>query len=167
MPKISSYQLNSSPQPGDYIIGDTVPITSNSTYKTTIADLLSGTAPLNSPAFTGVPTAPTAPLGTNTTQLATTAFAIANGGSGNSNSRTVTKTVAPTGTPADYNTTGTNDDVVFQTAVNAVIAAGGGTVYARAGTYSLGHEILIVTSNFTFQAEQGAVFNLQNTLIEK
>jgi hypothetical protein len=31
-------------------------------------------APLNAPAFTGVPTAPTAAAGTNTTQLATTAF---------------------------------------------------------------------------------------------
>ena len=31
-------------------------------------------AKLNSPAFTGVPTAPTAPVGTNNTQLATTAF---------------------------------------------------------------------------------------------
>jgi microcystin-dependent protein len=34
----------------------------------------SGIAPLTSPAFTGVPTAPTAALGTNTTQIATTAF---------------------------------------------------------------------------------------------
>lgn len=32
-----------------------------------------------SPAFTGTPTAPTASLGTNTTQIATTAFALANG----------------------------------------------------------------------------------------
>ena len=31
-------------------------------------------APLASPAFTGVPTAPTATVATNTTQLATTAF---------------------------------------------------------------------------------------------
>lgn len=31
-------------------------------------------APLNSPAITGVPTAPTAASGTNTTQVATTAF---------------------------------------------------------------------------------------------
>ena len=40
-------------------------------------------AKLNSPAFTGVPTAPTAPTGTSTTQLATTAFvseAVASGG---------------------------------------------------------------------------------------
>lgn len=37
-------------------------------------------APLASPALTGTPTAPTAALGTNTTQLATTAFALLNGG---------------------------------------------------------------------------------------
>jgi len=42
----------------------------------TTADItgLSGFAPLNSPAFTGTPTAPTAAAGTNTTQLSTTAF---------------------------------------------------------------------------------------------
>lgn len=37
-------------------------------------------APLASPALTGTPTAPTAPAGTNTTQIATTAFVLANGG---------------------------------------------------------------------------------------
>lgn len=35
-------------------------------------------APVASPTFTGVPAAPTAALGTNTTQLATTAFVLAN-----------------------------------------------------------------------------------------
>ena len=35
-------------------------------------------APLSSPSFTGVPTAPTASNGTNTTQIATTAFVLAN-----------------------------------------------------------------------------------------
>ena len=39
-------------------------------------------APLASPAFTGVPTAPTASNGTNTTQIATCAFVLANAGSG-------------------------------------------------------------------------------------
>jgi hypothetical protein len=38
--------------------------------------LLSTLAPLASPAFTGTPTAPTAAVGTNTTQIATTAFVI-------------------------------------------------------------------------------------------
>jgi hypothetical protein len=42
---------------------------------------VSGYAPLASPAFTGTPTAPTAANGTNTTQIATTAFVLANMGS--------------------------------------------------------------------------------------
>jgi len=37
-------------------------------------DASTGFAPINSPHFTGVPTAPTAAAGTNTTQIATTAF---------------------------------------------------------------------------------------------
>jgi hypothetical protein len=43
---------------------------------------LAAYAKLASPAFTGTPTAPTAAPGTNTTQLATTAFVLANAGSG-------------------------------------------------------------------------------------
>ena len=42
------------------------------------SSLPSGTAPLASPALTGTPTAPTAAVGTNTTQIATTAFVQAN-----------------------------------------------------------------------------------------
>lgn len=42
---------------------------------TAIASAISSKADLNSPALTGTPTAPTAPASTNTTQLATTAFA--------------------------------------------------------------------------------------------
>lgn len=44
-----------------------------------ISNAISSKADTNSPALTGTPTAPTATAGTNTTQLATTAFAIANG----------------------------------------------------------------------------------------
>jgi hypothetical protein len=43
-------------------------------FATTITNALAGKAPLASPALTGTPTAPTAGAGTNTTQLATTAF---------------------------------------------------------------------------------------------
>ena len=39
-----------------------------------------GAAPLASPGLTGIPTAPTAPVGTSTTQLATTAFVIGQAG---------------------------------------------------------------------------------------
>ena len=44
---------------------------------TAIASAISSKADLNSPALTGTPTAPTAPANTNTTQIATTAFATA------------------------------------------------------------------------------------------
>jgi hypothetical protein len=54
-------------------------------------------APLASPALTGIPTAPTAALGTNTTQLATTAFALANAvGAVNIQVFTTTGTYTPT-----------------------------------------------------------------------
>lgn len=43
---------------------------------------VTGAAPLASPALTGTPTAPTASNGTNTTQIATTAFVLANVGGG-------------------------------------------------------------------------------------
>jgi hypothetical protein len=43
---------------------------------------IAGYAPLASPALTGVPTGPTAAVGTNTTQLATCAFVLANSSSG-------------------------------------------------------------------------------------
>lgn len=44
-------------------------------FNSSVSGLISGIyAPLNSPALTGIPTAPTAISGTNTTQIATTAF---------------------------------------------------------------------------------------------
>jgi len=48
------------------------------TELTAVASAISSKADLNSPALTGTPTAPTASSGTNTTQLATTAFVLAN-----------------------------------------------------------------------------------------
>lgn len=52
-------------------------------FATTVTNALAAKAPLASPTFTGTPAAPTAAPGTNTTQIATTAFvadAIATGG---------------------------------------------------------------------------------------
>jgi len=49
-------------------------------------------APLLSPALTGIPTAPTATVGTNTTQLATTAFVLANPATGTNFKETFTVT---------------------------------------------------------------------------
>lgn len=62
-------------------------------YTTTEVDAaLALKAPLDSPALTGTPTAPTAAPGTSTTQLATTAFVAAAAGSGTSIKQTVTQT---------------------------------------------------------------------------
>lgn len=47
------------------------------TELTAVASAISSKADSNSPSFTGTPTAPTAVAGTNTTQVATTAFAVA------------------------------------------------------------------------------------------
>jgi hypothetical protein len=73
----------------------------------TAADVTSvGAALLSSPAFTGTPTGPTAGSGTNTTQLATTAFVgTALAGYAPTASPTFTGTpVAPTATPGANNT---------------------------------------------------------------
>ena len=53
-----------------------------------------GLASLSSPAFTGTPTAPTASAGTNTTQIATTAFVLTNGGDKYKTTSSTTATVA-------------------------------------------------------------------------
>jgi len=59
---------------------DAVPTngSANAVSSNGVFDALTLNAPLSSPALTGTPTAPTATLGTNTTQIATTAFVLAN-----------------------------------------------------------------------------------------
>lgn len=49
-------------------------INNDPAYATTVSTALASKAPVVSPTFTGTPSAPTASAGTNTTQLATTAF---------------------------------------------------------------------------------------------
>jgi hypothetical protein len=69
---------------GTLTLGGTLAVANGGTGATTAADALTslGAATLTSPSFTGTPTAPTATVGTNSTQIATTAFVLANAGSG-------------------------------------------------------------------------------------
>lgn len=60
------------------VVAATPPLNYNSGTQTVSIDL-SAYATLASPALTGIPTAPTASLGTSTTQLATTAFVLSQG----------------------------------------------------------------------------------------
>ncbi len=71
--------LNTATDPDTISLTIPVPVSSGGTGAITATAALSnlGGAPLVSPAFTGIPTAPTASFGTNTTQLATTAFVYA------------------------------------------------------------------------------------------
>jgi hypothetical protein len=109
---------------------------------------ITGKASLASPAFTGVPTAPTASPGTNTTQLATTAFVIAATGSGD---------YLPIFNVMDYGAVGngsTDDTSSVQSAITAAAAAGGGIVY-----FPTNHQFLITsTLNLPVTATQTSFY---------
>jgi hypothetical protein len=91
-------------------------------------------SPLVSPAFTGIPAAPTATVGTNTTQLATTAFvtsAVSSAVSGTvatANKLTTARTIATSG-----DATGS---VVFDGTVNVTIPLVLSSSGVTAGTYT-------------------------------
>lgn len=83
------------------------------TVQTAIESLENNKAPKASPTFTGTPAAPTASAGTNTTQLATTAFvqtAIQTAGQNSQGTKTVQSVSA--GVPS--NATGNNGDIIYQ-----------------------------------------------------
>ncbi len=54
---------------------------------------------------------------------------------------------------ADYVCDGTNDDVELQQAIAACIAAGGGTIWVKRGTYNLSTNLLIIGSDIIFRGE--------------
>lgn len=82
-------------------------ITGTLSDQTDLQNALDAKAALSSPALTGTPTAPTASNGTNTTQIATTAFVLANAGTSADASET-TKGIAELATQTETNT-GTDD----------------------------------------------------------
>jgi len=86
-----------------------------------VVDMLANLAPLNSPALTGTPTAPTAASGTNTTQVATTAFVAAAMAAGGGFSGTYAGEYISTGTVAGYHFKSRDD----QAQGNSLYASGG------------------------------------------
>lgn len=87
---------------------------------------------LNSPAFTGVPTAPTATAGNSTTQLATTAFV---SGAVNTLSTSVTNSLALKANLASPTFTGTPDAPTAAAATNNTQIASTAHVKAYVATY--------------------------------
>jgi hypothetical protein len=115
------------------------------TVQAAINELDTLKAPLASPTFTGVPAAPTAASGTNTTQVATTAFVQQSkfvyyvndyGLVGNSN-----------GTTGN----GTDNATALGTLVDLVIAAGGGTIRLGVGTYRYTGTLIKTGNNITVE----------------
>lgn len=89
---------------------------------------LNAKAPLASPALTGTPTAPTAAVGTNTTQLATTAFVLAN------SLQSITHTA---GTKLEAQNTGaTSSRSTTLTKIKEISIGAGGTVTTYFGASS-------------------------------
>ena len=106
-----------------------------------VADI-SGAAPLASPALTGTPTAPTATAGTNTTQIATTAFVATSYAPLASPALTGTPT-APTAAP------GTNTTQLATTAFVAAAVTAGAYVLPTATTTVKGGVIIPSGSQLT------------------
>lgn len=112
---------------------------SNLTYSKIIETVDAGVAHLDSPNFTGVPTAPTATAGTNTTQLATTAFVLANPATG---------TIL-----GSLGTTGIGKQIPFNSGVaNTVTGSDNITAYNVAATTS------IILNNPSTSQVQGVSF---------
>lgn len=74
-PTLSAGELALETDTAKYKIGDGTTAWTSLSY----SSLPSGSATLSSPAFTGTPTAPTAAVDTNTTQVATTAYVVGQG----------------------------------------------------------------------------------------
>lgn len=81
---------------------------------------LGAKAPLAGPTFTGTPAAPTAPVATNTTQLATTAFVRASAGAGKAQFAALSAITTPDATDEASAITLANVNKSF---INSIIAA--------------------------------------------
>ncbi len=116
-----------------YITALTAPVTSvagkTGAVTLVVADV-AGAAPLASPPFTGVPTAPTAAPGTNTTQIATTAFVTAAGYQGGVQYQDEGSNIGGVGAALVVNFTGGGVTASFSsgTVTVNVPVGGGGTV---------------------------------------
>lgn len=79
-------------------------------------------------------------------------------------SRNSTYTIAPTGTDADFNTTGTADQAIINSTASTLSSAGGGTIRLRAGNYTINNKILLY-SNVTLEGEgMATIINRANTV---
>jgi len=114
-------------------------------------------APLASPSFTGTPISTTAAYGTNTTQIATTAFVLNNSVSLNALGYNV----------KNYGLVGdgvTDDRAALNTLLNTT-APTGSTIYFPPGTYLIGSNIAISNKQFNFDGAFATIKNNGNYIL--
>ncbi len=109
-------------------------INDDANYTTTITTALGTKAPLASPALTGVPTAPTAAANTDTTQIATTAFAKAEADAAQAAAEATAAADATTKANAAQSAATTTAATDATTKANAAQAAAEATASADATT---------------------------------
>jgi hypothetical protein len=112
---------------------------------TSLTATVAAKATLASPALTGVPTAPTAAAGTNTTQVATTAFVVAQSSGYRAPAANAALVLASTDSVIKLQSTSTADIVVTMTATHA-----GHKVWAFL-------DVCSSTGSYAFAANQGGV----------
>jgi len=130
---------------------NTTQLTNGSGFITTSA--LSTYAPLASPVLTGVPVAPTATTGTNTTQLATTAFVNATvtgaaAGVASFNTRTGAVTLTSSDVTTALGTTSTITATDYETSALSIVDGGGDPSFAN--VTALSHFESIATNATSF-----------------
>jgi hypothetical protein len=175
--KVSSTSFDSSWQNiANSVAGRTGAITLAESDITSLVSDLAGKAPLASPALTGTPTAPTASLGTNTTQVATTAYTFAQAAAAAASALAIyTPPVATFTTNGslkqlyynirDFGAVGngsTDDSAAINNAIIAANAGGGGIVYVPPGTFVVTGATITPLSNVTIMGE-GVASVIQNT----
>lgn len=131
-----------------------------------LGDALSLKAPKASPTFTGVPAVPTAAQGTDTTQIASTAFV-----KDEITSTAVFLTLGLAATNSDYVCDGTADNVEIQAALTDLGNAGGGVLYVRAGSYAIAAKLRIKSNVRLIGEDAAKVFfnygaNIHDTVVE-
>lgn len=121
----------------NYITALTAPVTSvagKTGAVTLVVGDVTGAAPLANPAFTGVATAPTAAPGTNTTQLATTAFVTGAGFQGGIQFQNQGSNVGTPGSELTVNFTGGGVTAsIVGSVLNVSIPSGGGGTVTSVG----------------------------------
>lgn len=120
-----------------------------------IATAMASKGDNNSPVFSGTPTAPTAPLGTNTTQIATTAFVLANAvPSGGIIMWSGATSAIPAGFALCNGTNGTPD-------LRDRFVIGAGNTYAVNSTGGTADAIVVSHTHSTSVSDPGHTHNLK------